>query len=130
MRIGYILSENIACKLCWCVLVHSSNIIFGQVRVRSESGSVILVVHVYPLLLGSAVEWERPKFVVSFQVHVCKFAKNGILVNFDSIYDDHVFIIVFEANNTVVYDRENLYRKSIEQDTFRDLNPFCRTFIN
>ena len=54
--IGYILSEKRACKSCNCVLVRSIRIIFGQVRVRYESATVITIVNVYPLILVRAVE--------------------------------------------------------------------------
>ena len=36
--------------VCVCVLVRPSGIIFGQVCVRSESGTVLLVVTVHPLI--------------------------------------------------------------------------------
>ena len=54
--IVYILIKNIACKSCWCVLVFSIGLIFCQVRVRSESGTVFIVVRVYPLVPGYAIE--------------------------------------------------------------------------
>ena len=83
--IGYILSENIVCKLFCCFLVLLSGFIFGQARVRPKYGTVLIVVHVYPLVPGCDVEREWDNVVARFQVRLGKFAKSGIFRNFDSI---------------------------------------------
>ena len=88
--------------MSWCELVFSSGIISGQVHFMSESAIIYLVVPVYPLVLGRAVEWERSKVVVRFQVRVHEFANNGGLGGFDLLDYGHVFIILFEAGNPIV----------------------------
>ena len=55
LYIGIILNEKRSCQLCSCVLVHSNDIIFSQVSLRSESSTVILVVPVYSHIIGRAV---------------------------------------------------------------------------
>ena len=59
-----------------------------------------------------------------------KFSKKGISLNFDSLDDSHVFIILFEASNPIIDSRANLHRESIEQKYFRDLNLFYRAIIH
>ena len=100
------------------MLVCSSRLIFGQVWVRSESGLVILLVPVHPLVPGCAVEYYWSKFVVTSQVCVCEFAKNMVFGTFNLIEDGYAFIIVFEAVNPVINYIENFHRNSIEQADF------------
>ena len=50
-----IIIEKRACKLCVCVSLLRQDF-FGQVCVWSESGTVILVVTMYTLVHGCAVE--------------------------------------------------------------------------
>ena len=54
--IAHILIEKRACKLCWCVIVRSSRLIFGQVCVRSEYSTALLLVTMNPLIPDCAVE--------------------------------------------------------------------------
>ena len=60
---------------------------------------------------------------------VCEFFKNGIFRYFGSIDNGYAFIILFEASNSVVNNRENSHRKSIKQADFRDINPLRRTVV-
>ena len=46
--------------------------------------------------------------MIRFQVRVCEFAKNSIFLTFDSIDDGYAFIIVFEAVDSVVDNREKI----------------------
>ena len=48
------LIEHISCKVC--VLVRSSGLIFGQVRLWHEYGVLLCVVYVLPLVTGCTVE--------------------------------------------------------------------------
>ena len=61
---------------------------------------------------------------------VCEFLKNNIFWTFDSIYDGHSFIIVFEASNPVVNNREDLPRKSTKKAAFHNIKSFFRTVIH
>ena len=59
--------------------------------------------------------------------HVCKEQ------NFRYFYligDGDMFIILFEADDPVVDNREDLHKKIIKQAAFCYLNPFCRTVIH
>ena len=47
-------------------------------------------------------------------MRVCEFANNFIFWTFYSIDDGREFIIVFEAGNPVVDNRDNFHRNSIE----------------
>ena len=126
-----IIIENRAFKFCVCVLVCSSRFVFGQVYVWSESNTIVLlIVTVRTIIHGCAVEWDCSKVVIWFQVRVYKFAKNSIFWSIDSIDDGDSFIIIFEAVDPFVDDRENFHMNSMEQADFCDLKRFWRTVIH
>ena len=59
-----------------------------------------------------------------------RVCKEDYFSEFDLIDDSNTFIILFEAVDTVIDSIENFHRKNIGQDTFLDLNPFCRMVIH
>ena len=76
--------------------------IFYQVRFSTDTERVIIGMCLRPLVSVYAVEQEGSKFVVRFPVLKCECAKNGISRDFYLQYACHEFIVVSEANNTII----------------------------
>ena len=62
---------------------------------------MLRAVHVRPLVPVCIVELGRGEVVKTFQSRVLKLTKDRVFLN-DSIHGGNVFIIVFEADGSVV----------------------------